>query len=268
MNLPRITLRNCLTAALSIAGLVLLSTSADAQNFGFRQPAVGGVMVDASGVVRSATPSEKQAFLKVVRANVLEPQGQLTEESGLRMISLKGLQQAILDAMDSGENFTDDIRYLAGLRRVDYVFVDPVKKDIVIAGPAEPWKILEDGSAVGADSGMPMMVIDDLVTAMQSVERSRREPISCSIEPTEEGVQRLNRMLSGIRLRPGQDPRSLEGQMKQAFGLQEVKLTGVPADSNYARVMVAADYQMKRIAMGLEPSGLRELPSYIEIRFI
>ena len=39
------------------------------------------------------------------------------------------------------------------------------------------------------------------------------------------------------------------------FGLDEVsEITGVPADSHFARVMVAADYLMKRLAMGLEPS--------------
>ena len=54
MNLSRIAMRNCLVVVLTLAGAALLSNSADAQGFGFRQPAVGGVMVDASGVVRSA----------------------------------------------------------------------------------------------------------------------------------------------------------------------------------------------------------------------
>jgi hypothetical protein len=37
----------------------------------------------------------------------------------------------------------------------------------------------------------------------------------------------------------------------------------VPTDSRFARVLVAADYRMKRIGMGLEASGIQELPSYL-----
>ncbi len=39
--------------------------------------------------------------------------------------------------------------------------------------------------------------------------------------------------------------------MREAFGPQLIKLTGVPSDSHFAQTLVAADYQMKRIGMGL-----------------
>ena len=38
--------------------------------------------------------------------------------------------------------------------------------------------------------------------------------------------------------------------MREAFGPQTIQLTGVPTDSRFARTMVAADYEMKRVAMG------------------
>ena len=54
-------------------------------------------------------------------------------------------------------------------------------------------------------------------------------------------------------------------QIEKAMGPQNISITGVPADSHFARVLVAADYRMKRIAMNLEQSPLRELPSFIDM---
>jgi hypothetical protein len=53
--------------------------------------------------------------------------------------------------------------------------------------------------------------------------------------------------------------------MEKALGPQAVTVRGVPGDSRFAHVLVAADYRMKRIGMGLEPSGLAELPSYLDM---
>ena len=53
--------------------------------------------------------------------------------------------------------------------------------------------------------------------------------------------------------------------MREAFGPQTIQLTGVPTDSRFARTMVAADYEMKRVAMGLAPSQVDGLNSYLEM---
>jgi len=34
---------------------------------------------------------------------------------------------------------------LAGLQRIEYVFLAPDSKDIVLAGPAEGWRVNEQG---------------------------------------------------------------------------------------------------------------------------
>ncbi|QDV12999.1 hypothetical protein CA51_28850 [Rosistilla oblonga] len=252
-------------SAICIASMLVIAAPSFAGQVGFQQNSVGGVMVDAGGVVRAATPDEQQQLLRTVRAQVRVAAGELAKPAEMRMISLKGLQKAIATALANGTELPEEIRYLAGLQRVQYVFAYPEQNDIVIAGPAEPWIVRDDAAVVGAISGQPMMLIDDLVTAMQSVEAARRSGISCSIEPTAEGHQRLNRLLSKVQLRNGQNPKALEPQMKQAFGPQMVKINGVPTDSHYARILVAADYQMKRIAMGLEPSRLPNLPSYLQM---
>ena len=53
--------------------------------------------------------------------------------------------------------------------------------------------------------------------------------------------------------------------MREAFGPQTIQLTGVPTDSRFARTMVAADYEMKRVAMGLTPSQVNGLDSYLQM---
>lgn len=53
--------------------------------------------------------------------------------------------------------------------------------------------------------------------------------------------------------------------MREAFGPQMISLTGIPTDSRFARTLVAADFEMKRVAMGLTDSPVSSLPSYLEM---
>jgi hypothetical protein len=251
--------------ALLVAALSLPSAIAGFGGGFGNNNAVGGIIIDAAGLVRAATLDERAVMLNRLRNAVSEPQGVLAEDSDLRMISLKKLQGAISDSLSTGDSLPEDMRFLAGLQRIEYVFVYPEQNDIVLAGPAEPWMIRDDASVVGKQSGRPVLLLSDLITAIRSVEPSREAGISCSIEPTVEGRQRLNKMLSRIRLAPGQDPSNLEPMMREAFGPQMIKLKGIPEDSHYARVLLAADYQMKRIAMALETSPVDGLPSYMEM---
>jgi hypothetical protein len=238
-------------------------SSAQFQGGGGRS--VGGVVVEATGVIRSATVDEQNETLAAMRQSIRAAEGELAEATAMRMISLSKLQQSLAESEQSGQPIPDDMKYLAGIQRVEYVFVYPDQQDIVIAGPAEPWRLAKDGAVVGINSGLPVVTLDDLVVAFRSVETARREGLTCSIEPTPEGSQRLQKLFSTIKLRPGQDPKVFEPAMREAFGPQLIKLTGVAKDSRYARTLVAADYQMKRIAMELDKSPVRELPSYLAI---
>ncbi|MFK8113326.1 MAG: DUF1598 domain-containing protein [Rubripirellula sp.] len=245
-------------------GVIALAATLEAGLSGFGSSrAIGGVMIDGSGVVRSATIDEQQELANLVRQGLDPLHGELGEAAELRMISLKGLQGAILKSSQSGAMIPDEVEYLAGLQRVEYVFVNAEKNDIIIAGPAEPWKMRDDGSVVGKITGGATMRLADLMVAIQSVESARREGITCSIEPTPEGRRSLQQLLKRVKLRPGQNPAMLEASMKEAYGPQMILLTGVQGDSRYARTLVAADYEMKRVAMGLRDSPLENLPSYL-----
>ena len=52
-------------------------------------------------------------------------------------------------------------------------------------------------------------------------------------------------------------------QMEEAVGPQTITVTGVPATSHFARVIVAADFRMKRLAMNFEPAPVDGMPSFL-----
>ena len=57
----------------------------------------------------------------------------------------------------------------------------------------------------------------------------------------------------------------MAGGIENALGMQRISVHGVPDTSHFARVLVAADYRMKRIAMNFDPSPVRGLPSYLQM---
>ena len=58
---------------------------------------------------------------------------------------------------------------------------------------------------------------------------------------------------------------TLSERMREAVGEQQVTITGVAPDCHFARVMVAADFQMKTLAMDLQESPVAGFPSYLEL---
>ncbi len=252
-----------LVCLVSIA--IPVSTVHAGVGFGNRQ-SVGGVMIDPEGNVRAATEAERKEMAEKVRAAIQQPGGNLAEPTESRVISLARLQDALREMHETGGKIDSETAFLAGLQRIEYVVVDEENHDILLVGPAEPWEVRADGTVVGKQSGGSVLRLDDLVTAFRSVEDARRDGgIRCSIEPTPEGRKRLQGFLKNIVLRPGQDPAFLEAGMREAFGPQTIKLAGLPTDSRFARTLVAADFEMKRIAMALTPSPVKGLPSYLEI---
>jgi hypothetical protein len=177
------------------------------------------------------------------------------------MISLAGLDRALDALIKQNQQPPEEMFYLEGLQRVQYVFVLPQRHDVVLAGPAGTWQDDSGGEAVSRQTGLPTLRLDDLVDAIRAASTTRETGITCSIEPTEEGLRRYARLKSR-RLVFSQ---SAVTAMEQAMGPQQVLLGGISGDSHFARVMVAADYMMKRLAMGLEKAAVAQLPSYLQL---
>lgn len=253
------------TLVLVVAAGSLQQQQAQAQ-FGFgglRGGVVGGVRIDADGVLRTATQEEQDQLLADMRVQLAGPKGDLAQPNDLRMISLKKVQELVLDAAHNQSQLPEEVLYLGGLTRVEYVFVYPERQDIVIAGPSEPWTVGPSGSVVGKTTGRPVVYLDDLLTAFRYVSNARNGGVSVSIEPTEQGVRQLNQLLRNVGSNP--NPQQLGPMVAEAFGPQQIKLHGVPADSHMARVILAADYRMKLYGMNLAQAPIQGLPSYLEM---
>ncbi|MEZ6076001.1 MAG: DUF1598 domain-containing protein [Pirellulaceae bacterium] len=221
--------------------------------FGFgginRIGVVGGVSVDAEGAVKSVSALEQDGQLSELRRAIQAPSDSLDNQTDMRMISLSKLQSEIARAMSANEPLSEEVLFLAGLQRIEYVFVYPEQHDIVLAGPAEGWVVRDDASVVGRNSGKPVLHLEDLLTALRTTEAAREQAISVSIDPTPEGEVRLNQVLSRVQtVGPGFNVAALEAAMREAFGPQVVSLTTVANDSRTAQTLVAADYRMKRLA--------------------
>jgi hypothetical protein len=230
----------------------------------FYQQPVGGISINAKGLLDNATVAALNELAKA-RAKTLAPvSADLNRSVALRKISLRGLEEAIQKCIDQKQPLPDEVLYLAGLQQIRYVFVYGDQKDIVLAGPGEGWKADAKGNIVGATTGRPVLLLDDLLIALRFARVDAGGEITCSIDPTPEGIQRLRAHVAKLRT-IGKDPKKTAAGIEQALGRQTITLHGVPDESHFARVLVAADYRMKRLAMDFEPSPIKGLPSFLQL---
>lgn len=250
---------SCLAAWFAMAVCSVASVHAGHLNF---RNNVGGVSIDTDGVLREPDTASRKLLLEALRKEITKASAELSQPVGMRMVSLRGLEAACRQAMENNlGSLPQEVRFLAGLQRIQYVIVVPAQNDVILAGPGEGWRVDENAQVVGITTGRPVLQLDDLLIALRQVEAARGVGISCSIDPTPEGRQRyetLTRQLRG-------DPRSHEAELKRAMGPQTVTITGVPTNSHFARVLAAADFRMKRYGMGVEPAPVKGLPSYLEM---
>jgi hypothetical protein len=226
-------------------------------------PVVCGISIDPNGVLDNATVDALGELQRLRAKSMGAVPKAMAPTTELRKISLRRLEAAIQKCLESGKPLPDEIKYLAGLQQIRYVFVYPEQQDIVLVGPGEGWKLDGRGNVVGATTGWPVMLLDDLVVALRSARAADQTGISCSIDPTPEGLTQLKEHVSKVRT-IGDRQRTAAG-IEEALGRQQITLTGVPATSHFARVLVAADYRMKRLAMNFEPAPVRGLPGFLQM---
>ena len=232
--------------------------------------AVGGVYIDADGLLReaSALPADERLKLLRLQAFAEASAPDLAAHSALRKVSLRRLEERVQRLHAAGKPFPAEVRYLAGLQQVRYIFLYPEARDVVIAGPAEGWTQAPTGEVVGAGSGRPVLHLDDLIVALRyAFAQGRVDPfIGVSIEPTEQGIKKHRAYVSRLRGRfePSRAKQVFAG-MAEAMGPQQIKLYGVEPSSRFAMKLVAADYRLKRLALDHDPEPVPELTSYFDL---
>jgi len=222
---------------------------------------VGGISINADGLLDNAS-LDAQGRLSQLRAAALEKiPADLRGTVALRKLSLRGLEAAISQCAKNGKPLPEQIRFLGGLQGIRYVLVYPERHDIVLVGPGEGWKVDARGNMVGTTTGRPVLLLDDLLVALRTAEQAARGGITCSIDPTAEGLRQLRGYVATLHTIG--DPDTTAANIAKTLGPQNITFSGVPVTSHFARVLVAADYRMKRLAMGFEPAPVRGLPSFL-----
>ncbi|MDO4550924.1 MAG: DUF1598 domain-containing protein [Planctomycetia bacterium] len=238
----------CFLAFFLVTIVVFLNNSA------YAQMENAGVTIDANSVLSVHTYLEPSLqALKARKAQSAENiQEDLVAYTPLRYVSLTRLEREVAQ---SGGNISDEVRYMGGLLKIDYVFVYPETKDVVLAGPAEGWYKDASGRAVGLSTGKPVLLLEDMVAALRAFPPGKMGApiIGCSIDPTADGLVNMQQKIAAIHAqRQTPAPAVIQKTLRESLGMQEVSVTGVNPKTHFARAMVEADYRMKLIGVGLE----------------
>ncbi|MCA9237876.1 MAG: DUF1598 domain-containing protein, partial [Planctomycetales bacterium] len=244
------------------------------------QPFPTGVYVDAKGALRVERSGARATALASVSARQPAPPVGSDDESGkpvtdadapdartpsrLRFVSLPRLERAIAARQAQHEPLDPAMLTLAGLQRVEFVAVYPETGDLILAGPAGDWRS-QRGALVSAETGQPVVRLDDWLTLLRRRAAEGATPFGCAIVPRQEALAATQEYLA----RTSSEPLKAGGRgqwladLRDALGEQDVEFYHLESSTRVARLILAADYHMKLIGMGLA-KGVPGVPSYLD----
>ena len=226
-----------------------------------------GVHINGQGKLRLRQPPPVSLKrLGKQRHSALADSGNrnVRRRSSFRKVSLTRLERHLAFRAAQGLPPTATMLHMAGLHRITHLFFYPETGDIVIAGPADAWRLSEDGRHVSVTTGEPTLWLDDWIEVWRNASASS-EGFYCSIEPRPANLRRAADWLKQARQKGIEgDRRQWAERLQQVLGEQDLVVQGIDARSRLASVILEADYHMKRIGVGLEQSVFG-VPSYVEL---
>ncbi|HVJ87623.1 MAG TPA: DUF1598 domain-containing protein, partial [Caulifigura sp.] len=235
-------LRHCLSAAVMAITLWAAPSTGVAQG-------LGGIEIDADGVLQ---PQRVVAGLSAKRRN-----GKPELKPGEVCVSLRRLSGVL--SQQGPDKAAADAFVLGGLTRIDQVVVLADERDVLLIGAGETQSPGASTTFVGEATGRPLMRTGDFLILLEQARRGRLS-VRCSIDPE---PARLREYDERIRTTAGSaafnNAAAWYESLARVLGRQIITVDGVPGDSRISNVLAAADYSMKRIALGLEPSGVKEI---------
>jgi hypothetical protein len=218
----------------------------------------GGIVIDPKGVLR--TDKNARTAMRVIPAQL---ERDLATRAELRQVSLKQLDRQLRDALAASGEIPQEVQWLAGLVKIEYVIFDPANLDVLLAGPAEGWQYTSEGRAIGSTTKRPVLFLGDLAAALRCVLGGPGE-VHCSIDPQREGLASARDYYAALKQAPDDNraAETIRSEFTRRLDLQVVTTQGVPAGSRFARVLVEADYRMKRMAIGIEK--MPGLPTHLD----
>ncbi len=237
----------------------------DANGDGTIQAYPAGVFVDSSGTLKKIKVDSKKSLKRLAQSSSNDSGNRLVARSSKhRKVSLNQLERAAQLAAAQGQPLSDDMKFLAGIHEIKYVMYLPESNDVVIAGPAGPWTLDVDGHALNIETGRPVLELDDLVVCLrnaQSKPLGNFGKFGCSITPRKQNLAATQQFISTSKLRG----KAWRTKLRKTLGQQDIEVFGIDPATHAGRVLVEADYRMKLVAMGLEPT-IPEVPSYLSRR--
>jgi hypothetical protein len=229
-----------------------------------------GVAIDAEGVLDVKTFSDPGGKLRLERMAAVKADmpADLRKFTKLRKVSLRKLEAAIAERLKAGKPLEAELRYLAGLQRVQFAFCYEASGDepgdIVLAGPAEGWFADPSGRIVGVTTQRPVILLEDLAVALRAFDPGKKDRpfLGCTIDPTQDGLARFMEFQKTV---PRSIPEAAREEAQQrltsgsqeALGMAQIRTFAVSPRTHFAQVLIEADYRMKRIAIGLEPPPVK-----------
>ena len=228
---------------------------------------VGGIRIDANGLVDQTLAAamnhrELQKLLESSAARSLS--SELNQASELRKVSLHSLDIEIDRLLKAGQPLPSPVLNLAGLTRIDLIFISHESQEVIIAGPAEGFATQPDGRVVGTKSRRPVLCLDDLLVALRTSHHSAA--FGCSFDPDQGRLAKTQQLLRQHRTASSAaDAQRGFVQIGGVMGNWNVSVFGVPAYSHMAASFVEADFALKRLTTGDENPQVRGFKSYLSL---
>lgn len=163
-----------------------------------------------------------------------------------RAISLKILQKKAEECMVKG-NCRNSILQLDGIKKIMGYVIDEKHRDIILIG--------------GIDDTSPPLYLEDFVIALRNTWLKYAElkgntyyysNPGCSIDPNPSVLNNLQQ--AGNQIFSSSSPEKVQKTLNQWNNVcnrpQQVRVLGIPYDTRFGKVMVEADYYMKRLVDG------------------
>ena len=174
-----------------------------------------------------------------------------------RAISLKVLQQK-LKALHGTNSHPTNLYYLCGINRIMGYVVDEANRDIILIGKV--------------DKKLPRLYLDDFVVALRNAWHKYTElkgntryysNPGCSIDPDPKVYRKLNQVWNQTE----DTDEAVKQWEKVCHSPQQVRVLGIPFNTHFARVMVKADYDMKRLVDGSDELSIFAFNSLMGMEF-
>jgi len=178
-----------------------------------------------------------------------------------RAVSLRILQRKLRDCMEKG-NCPNDLLTICDLTKILGYVLDDKNQDLILFGQVDP--------------KAPPLYTEDFVVALRNAwlkyafsqgYTSYYSDPGCSIDPDPKVMQRLNEI--GKQILRSSSPDAVEEGIKKwhivGKSPQQVRVLSIPFNTHFAKVMVDADYYMKKLVNGSVDLGIDGFVSLTDI---